>query len=174
MADASRSGAQFVYIHVLPRAATRSGSNAFGKSNQGMYRTRVTPAISAQDPPIQRHRARQFGSRRAQGTMKNNPTMPVVYLMSVLRPTKKVPSNQRELVSMLGRAARGAIPSNTRVTIRASLWALPAASKSISGFQANTTNAESRARDFRPRMTRPSSHQTRATLMICRPFISSL
>ena len=59
-------------------------------------------------------------------------------------------------VGWRGRATSGTTPSNSRVTMSASLCALPAASKSISGFQANTTKATSRARSD-PERTGPLS-----------------
>ena len=96
-----------------------------------------------------------------------------MYLISALSPTKNVPSAQPALVGGLRRHTSGAIPSKSSVTINASLWALPAASNSISGFQANTTKAANRARGL-PAIMRPSSHQTRTRLTTWTTFISSL
>src|SRR5437867_13091447 len=91
---AIRSGAQLLYIQDLPLAATRIGSSARGKSSHGRYRISVTPSTRAPAPPIQIKRRGQVASRRAQGTIKNNPTRPVVYLIKALSPTHRVPSSQ--------------------------------------------------------------------------------
>src|SRR5712692_4279185 len=111
-----------------------------------MYRTNVTPATSTPRPPIQAARAGQEVSRLAQGTIKNNATRPVVYLINALSPTTKVLINQLTFRGWRTAATNGTTPSKSKVTINASLCALPAVSNSISGFQANMTNAASRAR----------------------------